>query len=53
MNDLKTGRFLKLEEKAKDEYLSNTDWAEVINSGLDSEEAKEYWELFEEYHNEQ
>lgn len=48
MNNEKEGRYLKLEEKAKDEFLSNTDWDIVINTGLDPDEAKEYWALFDE-----
>jgi len=40
-------RLIELEEKAKDEYIQNSDWNGVIMM-LSPEEQSEYWRLYKE-----
>lgn len=44
----KQERLTELEKKAKDEYIENSNWDEVINM-LDEDEKKEYNRLLAEY----
>ena len=43
-------RLRVLEEKAKDIFIQNSDWAGIINM-LDEKEEKEYWILFSKIYN--